>query len=37
MTENQMKTALVVAAVLLATLYVNKHYLHVERLLPAGF
>lgn len=32
MTSNEMKTALIVAVVIVATLYVNKNYLHVERL-----
>jgi hypothetical protein len=30
MTPGELKTALVVAAVLLATLYVNNKYLHLE-------
>jgi hypothetical protein len=36
-TKNELMTIAIVAGVILATLYVNKNYLHVERLLPAGF
>jgi hypothetical protein len=32
MTSSELKTVAVVAVVILATLYVNKNYLHVERL-----
>jgi hypothetical protein len=33
MTKSELTTVAVVAVVILATLYVNKNYLHVERLL----
>jgi len=31
--SNEVKTALVAAAVILAVVYVNNHYLHLERTL----
>lgn len=32
MTSGELKTVALVAVVILATLYINKQYLHVERL-----
>jgi hypothetical protein len=34
MTKSEFTTVAIVAVVILATLYVNKNYLHVERLIP---
>jgi hypothetical protein len=36
MKKDEITTILVVAAVIIATLYVNKNYLHVERYLGAA-